>query len=107
MLWGSWFYFNCSVENSENQEPVKCRDAAKHFLTSPIWNEFLNVMKEILRALQEHGFRECWKQLIGALDATGEANALKVSIQNHTQNNLLLNDFEGSKNTIIYFYTYG
>lgn len=89
MLWGSWFYFNCKVDSSEDdQEPVKCRDAAKHFFTSPIWNEFLNVMKEIWRALQEHGFRECWKQLVGALDPTGEANALKVSafyIKSHKQ----------------------
>lgn len=78
-LWGSWFYFNCKVESSEGQEPIKCRDAVKHIFTSPIFNEFLDVAEEVWRVLQEHDFEEAWKQLIGAMDPTGETNALKVS----------------------------
>ncbi|KAG8201351.1 hypothetical protein JTE90_016828 [Oedothorax gibbosus] len=77
-LWGSWFYFNCTVESSDGQKPVKCRDAAKHFFTSPIWNEFLNVIKEVWRVVLKQDFQEAWKQFMWALDPIGETNALRV-----------------------------
>ncbi|XP_015931236.1 dnaJ homolog subfamily C member 22 [Parasteatoda tepidariorum] len=75
-LWGSWFYFNCSV--TKDQEQVKCRDAAKHFFKSPICQEFIYVMTEIWRCLHEQGWREVWRITIAALDPTGETNALRV-----------------------------
>ncbi|GBN25954.1 DnaJ subfamily C member 22, partial [Araneus ventricosus] len=76
-LWGSWMYFNCTIAK-EGEEPVKCRDAAKHFFKSPIWKEFVFVMKEIWRTLQEHGWREVWRAIVDSFDPVGERNAMKV-----------------------------
>ncbi|GFR21748.1 dnaJ subfamily C member 22 [Trichonephila clavata] len=76
-LWSSWFYFNCTIV-TQDQEPIKCRDAAKHFFKSPIWKEFVHVWEEIWKTLKEHGWREVWRSFIEALDPTGEKNALKV-----------------------------
>ncbi|GIY22828.1 dnaJ homolog subfamily C member 22, partial [Caerostris extrusa] len=76
-LWSSWLYFNCTV-SIQGQEPVKCRDAAKHFFKSPLWREFVFVMKEIWRTLLENGWREVWNAFVEALDPVGQRNALKV-----------------------------
>lgn len=76
-LWSSWFYFNCTIV-TEDEEPVKCRDAAKHFFKSPIWKEFVHVWGEIWNTLKKHGWREVWRSFIESLDPIGERNALKV-----------------------------
>ncbi|GFT80330.1 dnaJ homolog subfamily C member 22 [Nephila pilipes] len=76
-LWSSWLYFNCTIV-TRDQEPVKCRDAAKHFFKSPIWKEFVFVLGEIRKTMQEHGWKEVWRSFIEAFDPTGEKNALKV-----------------------------
>ncbi|KFM68877.1 DnaJ-like protein subfamily C member 22, partial [Stegodyphus mimosarum] len=76
-LWGSWLYFNCHI-TYQDQEHVKCRDAAKHFFKSPICREFVTVMKELWRHVKVHGWREVWKEIVDAFDPVGETNALKV-----------------------------
>ncbi|XP_013782612.1 dnaJ homolog subfamily C member 22-like [Limulus polyphemus] len=76
-LWGSWLYFNCTVTDQSGDE-IKCRDAAKNFFTSPMWQEFKSVMKDIYVFAQYNGWKEIWHQLIQAFDPQGEVNALKV-----------------------------
>ncbi|XP_023229256.1 dnaJ homolog subfamily C member 22-like [Centruroides sculpturatus] len=76
-LWCSWLYFNCSFTDKEGQE-IYCREAIKNFLTSPLWNEFKKVMKDVYNFAQHHGWWEIWHQLIHALDPLGEKNALQV-----------------------------
>lgn len=78
LLWSSWLYFNCKV-TYQNEEEVKCRDAAKHFFKSPMWREFVSVMKELWESIKVHGWREVWKEIVDAFDPIGEVNALKVS----------------------------
>ncbi|XP_054712590.1 dnaJ homolog subfamily C member 22-like [Uloborus diversus] len=77
-LWASWLYFNCEITYGKEEVPVKCREAAKHFFKSPLWQEFVKVMKEMWRVFISHGWREVWRELVEALDPTGEANAYKV-----------------------------
>lgn len=77
LLWCSWLYFNCSFTDKEGQE-IRCREAIKNFFTSPMWNEFKIVMKDIYNQAQHHGWWEIWLQLIQALDPLGETNALQV-----------------------------
>lgn len=76
-LWSSWLYFNCKI-TYQNEEEVKCRDAAKHFFKSPMWREFVSVMKELWQSIQIHGWRKVWNQIVEAFDPIGEKNALKV-----------------------------
>ncbi|XP_054168096.1 dnaJ homolog subfamily C member 22-like [Oppia nitens] len=76
-LWSSWFYFNCSVVD-KNEEEIKCRDAAKNFLKSPIWKECTKVFDELKLYIQIHGWSGLWREIVSALDPQGESNALKV-----------------------------
>lgn len=76
-LWCSWLYFNCTITSQDGEE-IMCRDAARHFFTSPIWKEFLSVIKDIYHFAKYHGWKEVWHQLIKAFDPSGEANSLKV-----------------------------
>ncbi|UYV74210.1 DNAJC22 [Cordylochernes scorpioides] len=76
-LWGSWFYFSCSMTD-RNQEDIKCRDAARHFFKSPIWMEFKTVMRDLYIYARYHGWRDLWQQLLQSFDPKGEANAFKV-----------------------------
>ncbi|RWS30112.1 dnaJ subfamily C member 22-like protein [Leptotrombidium deliense] len=76
-LWCSWLYFNCSVEDKDEQT-IKCRDAAHNFLKSPAVQEFRQVFDELLLYVRIHGWAGLWKEIIEAFDPQGETNALKV-----------------------------
>ena len=76
-LWSSWFYFNCSVVD-KNEEEIKCRDAAKNFLKSPVWKECTKVFDDLKIYIQIHGWSGLWREIVAALDPQGEVNALKV-----------------------------
>ncbi|RWS07939.1 dnaJ subfamily C member 22-like protein [Dinothrombium tinctorium] len=76
-LWCSWFYFNCSLED-KNEQTIKCRDAAKNFLKSPAVQEFRQVFEELRQYVAIHGWGGLWKEIVEAFDPQGEANALKV-----------------------------
>lgn len=77
LLWSSWGYFNCSIED-KNEQVVKCRDAAKNFLKSPIWQEARKVFDDIKLYIEIHGWSGVWKEIVDAFDPQGETNALKV-----------------------------
>lgn len=79
-LWTSWIYFNCKME--VNGEEVRCREAAKNFLTSPLWKDFAQVMRDMYIVISHQGFASVWQELIASLDPHGEANALKVLMLN-------------------------
>lgn len=76
-LWASWGYFNCSIVDKDEQE-VKCRDAAKNFLKSPMWQECRKVFDDLKLYIQVHGWSGLWKEIVDAFDPQGEVNALKV-----------------------------
>ncbi|CAN7937842.1 unnamed protein product [Ixodes hexagonus] len=76
-LWASWLYFNCSVTDNDGTQ-VPCRDSIRHFLGSPLWQDFQSVVAEMYRQVRHHGWGQLWRMLVDALDPQGEANALKV-----------------------------
>jgi len=76
-LWSSWFYFNCSIVDKNEQE-VKCRDAAKNFLKSPIWRECRKVFDDLKTYIQVHGWSGLWREIVEAFDPQGEKSALKL-----------------------------
>ena len=76
-LWTSWFYFNCSVTD-KNDENIKCRDALTNFFNSPAWLEFRAVFSRLMDFIREQGIWGLWKEIVEALDPQGENNALKI-----------------------------
>ena len=76
-LWTSWIYFNCTVTDKDDEE-IKCRDAAKNFMSSPFWQEFSRVMKDLWNYMMHHGWSGFWSEVVSALDPSGETNAFKV-----------------------------
>jgi DnaJ family protein C protein 22 len=76
-LWSSWFYYNCSITDKNEQE-IKCRDAAKNFLNSPIWKECRKVFNDLKVYIQIHGWSGLWREIVEAFDPQGEKNALKL-----------------------------
>jgi len=76
-LWSSWLFFNCTVTDKDDQE-IKCRDAAKNFLSSPFWKEFSSVMKDLWNYVSHYGISGLWAELVASLDPSGESNALSV-----------------------------
>lgn len=76
-LWVSWFYFNCSVTD-KNEENIKCRDALTNFFNSPAWLEFRSVMSRLVDFIRQQGIFGLWREIVEALDPQGENNALKL-----------------------------
>ena len=76
-LWVSWFYFNCSVTD-KNDENIKCRDALTNFFNSPAWLEFREVLSRLVEFIRQQGIFGLWKEIVEALDPQGEKNALKI-----------------------------
>ncbi|KAI1291904.1 DnaJ -like protein subfamily C member 22 [Halotydeus destructor] len=76
-LWTSWLYFNCSIVD-QNDEEIKCRDAAKNFMNSPVWKDVTGVMRDLYNYALHHGWRGIWTEIVNAFDPQGETNAMRV-----------------------------
>ncbi|XP_046395454.1 dnaJ homolog subfamily C member 22 [Ischnura elegans] len=76
-LWGSFFYFNGKVVDSEGDE-VPISEAIHHFFTSPWWLDVQQSFYDTWTFAQQHGWAETWKQIIDLSDPHGELNAYKV-----------------------------
>ena len=76
-LWCSWIFFNCTITDSDDEE-IKCRDAIKRFFNSPFWTQFSQVIVDLWNYSKHHGWSGFWQEIIEAMDASGESNALRV-----------------------------
>lgn len=76
-LWFSFLYFNASVTDKDG-EKIKLRDAARHFINSPMFQEFKKNLYGIYNDTREHGWGEAWSNFVELLDPHGETHALKV-----------------------------
>ncbi|CAL4114163.1 unnamed protein product, partial [Meganyctiphanes norvegica] len=76
-LWASFLFFNASVTDKQG-ERIKLRDAAVHFLNSPMFQEFKKNLYRIYNDTREHGFGEAWTNFVELLDPHGETHALKL-----------------------------
>jgi DnaJ family protein C protein 22 len=84
-LWGSWFVFNCKIETQNGTAPpetIKCTEAAKNFVNSPLWKDFAVVVKDLYTYVTHYGIAGVWQEFIQSLDPSGEANALSVLMLN-------------------------
>ncbi|XP_071443846.1 dnaJ homolog subfamily C member 22 [Hetaerina americana] len=76
-LWGSFFYFNGKVVDSEGEE-VPISEAIHHFFTSPWWLDVQQSLYDTWKFAQHNGWAETWKQIIDLSDPHGELNAYKI-----------------------------
>nr|CAD7426619.1 unnamed protein product [Timema monikensis] len=76
-LWGSYFYFNTKLTDSEGEE-IPVREAIHHFFTSPWWVDLKQSLHDTYVYAQHHGWVETWRQIIDLSDPHGEQNAYKV-----------------------------
>jgi len=76
-LWFAFMYFNLEVTDSSG-ETIKFRDAVDNFLTSPLWKDFLQTLKNVFSKWWHQGWKESWKLLMNELDPHGERQALTV-----------------------------
>jgi len=76
-LWVSYLYFNAEITDSTG-ETVKFRDAVRNFLTSPLWRDLKQNLKNIFQSIWTVGLGETWKQVLISLDPQGEQQALQV-----------------------------
>lgn len=77
LLWLSWFYFNCTVTD-KNDETIKCREAIKNFFNSPAWLQFSTILSNLWEFIKTKGISGLWMEIVEALDPQGEKNALKI-----------------------------
>lgn len=78
-LWGSFFYFNGKITDSDGDE-VPVHEALTNFFTSPWWTDLKQTLYDTWQYAQHHGWYETWKQIIDTLDVDGEQNAYKVKM---------------------------
>lgn len=76
-LWGSYFYFNAKLTDSEGEE-VPVHESINHFFTSPWWTDLKQSLADTWTYAQHHGWLETWRQIIDLSDPHGEQNAFKV-----------------------------
>lgn len=76
-LWVSFLYHNAAVV-TEDGETIKLRDSVNHFFNSPLWKEFKDVLWQLYKEGQKHGWENVYDDFVRAFDPTGEQNALKV-----------------------------
>lgn len=76
-LWGSYFYFNGKVTDSNGDE-IPVHEAIQHFFTSALWTDLKQSIYDLYQYAQHHGWYEIWKQIIDLSDPQGEQNAYKV-----------------------------
>eukprot|EP00054_Salpingoeca_dolichothecata_P001364 m.18901 g.18901 ORF g.18901 m.18901 type:complete len:383 (-) comp12120_c0_seq1:94-1242(-) len=72
-LCGSWFYFNCSVE--QDGETVRIRDSIDNIFKSPAWAQLKVLMRQRFNTLYEKGFNAFWNEVLDDLDLRGEQRA--------------------------------
>lgn len=76
-LWGSYFYFNGKITDSNGDE-VPVHEAIRHFFSSALWTDLKQSLHDLYQYAQHHGWYEIWKQLIDLSDPQGEQNAYRV-----------------------------
>lgn len=77
-LWSSWLYFNCSIEDQETNQKIKCRDAITNFLKSPAYVNLSESIFLLVERVRYQGFMGLWKEAMEAFDVTGKTEAFKT-----------------------------
>uniref|UniRef100_A0A1B6FPN6 DnaJ homolog subfamily C member 22 n=1 Tax=Cuerna arida TaxID=1464854 RepID=A0A1B6FPN6_9HEMI len=76
-LWGSYFYFNAKLQNSEGEE-VPVHEAIRHFFHSPWWADFKTSLDNTWQFARHNGWLATWRLIVDLGDPFGETHALQV-----------------------------
>lgn len=82
LLFIAMVMFSCTID--VNGEEVTCREALRHFFTSPLWQDILESLRSIKRSISEGGWQSFRHNLVILMDPTGELHAYKVLGVNET-----------------------
>lgn len=77
-LWSSWLYFNCTIEDPETAEPIKCRDALENFFNSPAFTNLSEAVWILVEHVRHQGFSGLWREMMQEFDVSGKTSALSV-----------------------------
>ncbi|KAA0191636.1 hypothetical protein HAZT_HAZT006819 [Hyalella azteca] len=72
----SFLYFNANIHTEG--EKVKLRDAVRHFVNSPMFQEFKKNFYKVYNDTRNEGFSKAWENFIELMDPFGSQHALKV-----------------------------
>lgn len=75
-LWSSWLYFNCTIEDEQTGENIKCRDAVQNFFKSSAYLNFTEAIWMLFEHARHQGFIGLWKEIMQEFDMTGRTSAL-------------------------------
>lgn len=75
-LMSSWLYFECTIEDADTQEPIKCREAISNFLSSSALQNLSEAIWVIVEQVRHNGFMNIWKQIRQEFDISGRSQAL-------------------------------
>lgn len=76
LLWSSWLYFECTIDDPEIHEPIKCRIAFKNFINSPAYTNISEAIFILIEHVRHQGFMGLWKEMMQEFDVSGKASAL-------------------------------
>lgn len=77
-LWSSWLYFNCTIEDPETSEPIKCRDALTNFFNGPAFTNLSEAVWILVEHVRHQGFSGLWREMMQEFDVSGKTSALAV-----------------------------
>lgn len=76
LLWSSWLYFGCTIEDPETHEPIKCRVAYNNFINSPAYTNLSEAIWMLCEHVRHQGFIGLWKEMMQEFDVSGKVSAL-------------------------------
>lgn len=76
LLWSSWLYFNCSIEDPETLQPIKCRVGLENFFRSSAYTNLSEAIWMLVEHARHQGFIGLWKEMMQEFDVSGRNNAL-------------------------------
>lgn len=77
-LWLSGLYFNCSFQDPETEEPIKCRTALDNFLKSSAYTNMAEAILLLVEHARHRGISGLWQEIMEEFDMTGKNSALSV-----------------------------
>lgn len=78
LLFSSWFYFNCKIDDEESGREIKCTEAVNNFVKSPAFQDLSIAWRAMIEEIRQNGFASFWIKLVSELDLNGRGKALEV-----------------------------
>lgn len=78
LLWSSWLYFSCTIEDPETLEPIKCRVAMDNFMKSSAYTNLSEAIWMLVERIRHQGVIGLWQEIMQEFDVSGKSSALSI-----------------------------